>query len=811
MKTTNRPAFYRIHTLFVEAAFLTCTLLPAFFSSGKASGIEAQPLVPDAPGRLPQSIENRPVTPDMGCFWSIKYQPEDQSFASFKPFIDAVGPTNAFDVLSITLRDLTFFADNRAAVDATKEAVEYAFQHYGIRTVLDLDLRIARHDFEKARPDLALERLFFQNQELAAENEEIKFSFETSILTDHYSGAVPYFVRGARLVKAWGYSYGNDGTISPESVVDVTNAARWNHEQYFVANNPGYEIDPQVNKTLEVSFEKSALPANVAAVSVAVAFRYSYPDLFADETMELEKKIYESYRDVPALGGYKDEWGFLPNFNRTEALNEFWYTEKTAQAYASRFDGLSLIDDLFLASLPQSGRDRERVEAVDRYRRLCAERVVEFEQQSYELNKEIWGKDAFVGVHGTWYPWPNILEMRKNGIMWWKAPRDVAQTDEFVPFCIRNSMAKGCGSLWINMFYARQTPNYVTEHWTAAASGGRVHIHQIYPRDENSPKNPLDPKLLPIVEDAGIHKIREKVRMLNLVSNSQIDSPVGVIFGRLGASNPLRPEFCAVGVDICDRLAVKGYPSDLIPIDEIFTSRPDGTPRWTVKDGRLAYGDQKYEALLLYGESDAEKEAWDALRALAATTADCKTQFISVPADADAEAKDKYAAQALDVVKMAGIEPQTPWNRDPSVFSSGEESSVRPLRTTTSRFIDGTFLWIAATENDFGDPIVLDGEQVKLNHGKTSEPISVEANGVFSVRFDDAGKANAVVATEVKSMSVGNLSFTLSDAEVGDAPIDVALWRGENGEWRGVFQRKENNLPDSVAKLAPTWNYLRKR
>ena len=791
--------------MFATSIAFSVSLALALLTTGISFATEAEPLVPRAPGRLPPTIDGRPVTPDIGCFWSFKLDEND-----YKGLIDAVAPTNAFDVLLITQRNLSFFDDNKEAVETTNDAVRYAKEKYGIGALLDLDLRIARYDFEKARPDLAQERLIFDKKNVVDDAQTVNFTFESSPLNDHYSSNHPYYVRGARVVRAWACQVDENGVVVPSSIQDVTESAKWVKDQRFVKNTPGYDIDETVNGKLSVSFDKTSLPEGVTTVAVAVAFRYSYPDLFADETLELEKRLYEQYRNVPALGGCKDEWGFLPNFNRNDALNDYWYSEKMAQAYSLRFDGRDLVNDLFLAYQAQKGREQERVAAVDRFRRLCADRVVEFEIQNYNLNKEIWGANAFVGVHNSWFPWPNCLEMRKNGIMWWRAPRDVAQTDEHVPFCVRNSLAKGCGSLWVNMFYAAQTPPYVTEHWTAAASGGRVHIHQIYPRNENSPQNKLDPKLLPIVSDAGVNKIREKIRMLNLISTSQIDSPVAVVFGRFGAANPLRPEYLAVGVDICDRFSLKGYPADLIPVDEIASTRPNGAPKWNVKNSRLAYGDQEYEALLLYGENEVEKESWDALRALVAKTPGCKTKLVDVPAGVSAEEKDRLAEETITLLERAGVLKQTPWVADPYVFSLPEESSTRPPRTAFTRFLDGSLLWIAASESDFGDPIVMKKEKVELKGGKVSPEISVEANGVFSVRFDETGKLDAVVASDVKSLSVGDLSFNLSENEVGDDPVDVAIWKDSTGAWRGVFQRKNNNLPESLQKLIPVWNYLKK-
>ena len=118
---------------------------------------------------------------------------------------------------------------------------------------------------------------------------------------------------------------------------------------------------------------------------------------------------------------------------------------------------------------------------------------------------------------------------------------------------------------------------------------------------------------------------------------------------------------------------------------------------------------------------------------------------------------------------------------------------------------------IASTESDFGDPIVLNKEKIELKRGSYSPEISVVANGVFLMRFDDQGELDAVVASEVKSLTVGELSFVLSDDEIGADPVDIAVWKDANGQWRGVFQRHDNVLPPTLQKIVPTWNYLQRR
>lgn len=799
-------------------------------------GRACEPLNPTAPGRLPATLDGLRLAPDFGCFWGFGVDGDD-----YRGLFDVVEPTGAFDALTITLRSLPRFDGNAAAVAATKKAVEYAKER-GVGAILDVDLRIARYDFEAARPELSQERILFKELDLRtldADGGKAALAFEAPNLNDHYAGARPFYVRGARFVKAWRYRKNADGAVEPGSVVDVSAAFDVPTTNAPLEKNRIDFVDPTSRNRFDVPVERAKLDDVKTAngedaaksadktvgeneaksanggdfLAVAVAFRYSCPDIFADETLELEKRLYEQYRDVPALGVAKDEWGFPPSFDRQNRLDDFWYSEATRRAYSAAFgrDGalVDLVDDLFLAFRGQTGREAERIAAVDRFNRLCAERVLKYEIQNYQTTKEIWGPDAFVGVHCTWFPFPNTLEMRKNGVMWWKAPRDFAQSDEYVPFCCRNSLAKATDSHWINMFYARQVPAYIFEHWTAAASGGRVHIHNIYPQDENSPQHPLDNRLMPIVDDGGVARIRSKIRTLSLISDAPLDAPVAVVFGRFGAMNPLRPGFGKVGVDLCDRFSTAGFPADLIPIDEITSTTQAGEKRWKLSDdGYLQYGPQRYSALVLWGENDADAADFAALLELAGK--DCRTKIERIEADADAAEKDALAAEIIASLKEANVEPQTPWVLDETAFSVPEERSSRPQLVATSRFLDGTTVWIAAKENALGDPISLDGATVRLADGRDSTSISVDANGVFAVRFDADGTLDAVAAAELKSLKIGELAVEIPESEIADDPVDVAIWRRADGRLRGVFQRRENALPPSLEGLVDDWTFLKR-
>ena len=256
--------------------------------SGTVFTKEVPPLNPLAPDRLPTKVDGKSITPELGCFWSFDLSGDD-----YKNAVDLVAPYGAFDAMLLTNRSKNSIVGNRQEHKMTKKAVEYALNKYGIKTLVDLDVRIARYDFEKEHPDLAQERLFFKEANIDGEN--IAFEFVCNDLNDHYTGNLPYFVRGGRVVKAWAYDKNEKGEIVSESIVDVTDFASWDKNQYFVEDKRGLDVDSTSRNSLKIDFKNSSLLQKRAFITCAVAFRYAYPDIFADEILELERKIYKSY------------------------------------------------------------------------------------------------------------------------------------------------------------------------------------------------------------------------------------------------------------------------------------------------------------------------------------------------------------------------------------------------------------------------------------------------------------------------------------------------------------------------------------
>lgn len=164
--------------------------------------------------------------------------------------------------------------------------------------------------------------------------------------------------------------------------------------------------------------------------------------------------IIRNYSDIPLAGGMRDEWGFPPNFTRDKVIeNQFWYSKHYASAYAEKTGGRELLADLLLMYMGIKGQESERRMAINYYMEMNRQRNAALENDFYQTVKEVFGPDAAVVTHATWYPYPDRREYKKNGLDWWVTKRDWAQTDELTPFAVRTALSKKWDSpVWYNQY-----------------------------------------------------------------------------------------------------------------------------------------------------------------------------------------------------------------------------------------------------------------------------------------------------------------------------------------------------------------------
>lgn len=725
----------------------------------------------DASARLPAG-----VWPVIGCwFWGdAEFEPE-----GYKSFLDLAAAHTSYNLLTTSLRADKGELTDVKVHDQILAAARYARQR-GMGVVMDLDVRLARSAFRRQYPSELQEMLRLRETSLDAAG-TARLSIASERLADHYTYRMkPYLAVSGRLVRVYSYVRGAAG-IEPETLHDITASC---------------QVEEASEKQVRVAIPCAAQTAGRRACVMA-AFTHLTPDVFAPHLLSFQREILRQYADAGLAGACKDEWGFPPCFDGCPAKNDYWYSQAFAAAYAEGVGRRDLVADCLLMHAGFHGREAERQAAINRFMELCWRQNGAVEDDFYQAVKTLLGPTAMVATHPTWYPYPGTREFKKNGLDWWIATRDIAQTDEVTPFCVRTALAKKWGSpLWYNMFYARDVAAYEKAVWTHALGGGRVNFHPLFPT-----KSPPGWSLAPLLS-GGLTRGDCRVRLLNFIMRSPLDCPVAVVFGHACAMNWAGPAYDDVGIALCNRLWAAGYPADLIPTSEISRKSLVCDDR-----GGLRYGAQRYAAAVLYHPQferpDTARLFRDAARGPTALwcLGDWTADFGGQPFDGKAALPerifrpreiDSCAAAVIAELERRGVRRQV-FHVEPLKGFSRE--SAAPSTEGRCRLLDGTELIVAGSRDPAGDPIIA-ALEIK------GQKVEIEAQGVAAIRLGQNGQVEALAAGGLRRCVAGKFHLIL------DRPVDMALWRDEQGTIRGVLQDCDGAVPVVLAAITPHWNRL---
>ncbi len=444
----------------------------------------------------------------------------------------------------------------------------------------------------------------------------------------------------------------------------------------------------------------------------------------------------------------------------------------------------------------ERGGQRRRQASINHFLAMSTERNAEIERDFYNTTKKVFGPSAIVATHPTWYPFPGRREFKKNGLHWWQAPRDLAQTDEMTPYCVRTALCKKWNSpCWWNMYYSSNRADYDVEVWSSALAGGRIDYHPVYPRTQGMSFAESYRSLL----HGGLMRADCRIRLLNFITKSPLDCPVAVLFGHACAMNWAGPAYDDVGMALSDGLWRAGFPADLIPTTEI-------TDKALVvdDDGYVRYGSQRYRAVILYHPEFEEPS----LARFFAHASKGKTTLYRVGdwtrdfnGDAfpgnqtlprtmvvlpDADATTTTLSKRL---RQLGVESQAPATRTLTRF---QRQSAAPPARGRCHLIDGTVILLAGEKEVAGDPI-----QATFN--VRGHSVSVDAIGLVAVRISGDGDVDAIATGGLKRFHGPNLDIELPTR------IDLALWRDQDHVWHGVVRGLDGTIPEVLSRLTHDW------
>lgn len=364
-----------------------------------------------------------------------------------------------------------------------------------------------------------------------------------------------------------------------------------------------------------VRFHVEAGAVNGGKRSLIVpAVAHAIPDPYSPAIYRQFSFMLDRVRSFPLGGIANDEWGCdvcleIDPATGANYITHFPYSPYLSAAYEQR-TGRRLEDDLLYFRYAPSRNEGAGIRAVNDYIAVHRAKMVEINDWFYSKGKELFGEDAFIGVHPTLWGDPADFQydVLLNGLDWWEVKRDYAQTDEGVLVPTRLALAhKWGGNVWYNMFYSAFTlrlETYFRETWGNARYGGRTHY-----LGYECPHESCVLELYPPGYLESIAEMEAVVAQLNAFQTSQPDSRVLVVFGMEAATNwrisdPGRDVWTPRG-EVMHRAAAfakalfdGGYLCDFVPSTEI----AGGHVRL---DGRQArYGKQLYDAVLvLFPES----------------------------------------------------------------------------------------------------------------------------------------------------------------------------------------------------------------
>jgi hypothetical protein len=698
----------------------------------------------------------------------------------YKQFLDLHEKHSGYELLTTSIRHHVEVTEP-AVHDQIQRAAEYA-RARGMRMVMDLDVRLARQEFARQHPDELQEIVRLREVALSPAG-LATLEIPALTLADHYTptalGVRAYETVAARLLRACSYTTNASG-IDPGSIREISDRC---------------SISQADARGLRVSIR--AGPEDTGRIlCVLGAFTLFTPDVFAPHLVGFERRILQQYADVPLAGACKDEWGFPGRFSpRTDDL---YFSSAMAREYRRRRPGHDLVGDLLLMFRPHTGMGAARVAAINHYMEMNWQRNAEVENAFSASVKRVFGPQAMSATHPTWFPDPGTPEeVFKNGLHWWACRRDLAQTDETTPFCVRTALAKKWRSpVWVNMYYDRRSASYHEDLWRSVLGGGRLNFHPVYPPPENAKPDHLTTSLL----SDPVLAADCRVRLLNYISTAPVDCPVAVLFGHPSALNWAGPGFADVGMKVVNQLWAQGYYADLIPSSEIAAGQLK-----LAKDGRLQYGPQRYAAAILYHPgferpSTAKffRRVVNASQTAVFVVGDWIHDFEGHPIpegtlqrtkglDADAAAQ-----AAMEAVHRRGIAPQA----SGSFRQLGFPGSVMPNPAGECRLLDGTVILASGQKDVMGDPIQ------KTLHLRGQE-ITFDAVGVAAVRLDPSGRVEALAAGGLKRFAAPQLQISLPER------TDLALWRDTRGIWHGVLQGFPGPIPSELTRITTNWTRVR--
>jgi hypothetical protein len=371
---------------------------------------------------------------------------------------DALASRCRFSLVYISLHHTNYRYNDPAVKKALRFAAE-KLKKSGAKIVLDIDIRQEYDRFILENPGREAQIIVYISGRLdsggrAAATEKNKYFGR--------EGKGGKLCAPASVLGAWSFSKTGGSTFDKKTLSPVKTEYRDNGD------------------TTTFNFCGAAN----AYFTAAVCYSIRSVDISANEIYPYYRKMIEHFADLPLGGIANDEWGFDPQIESDEyrlyITKSIPYSGNIEERFLAEY-GKSIKDNALYLAYAAESDPFYSYSFVNEYTEFIRANMKNNNDWFYAEGKRIFGSDAFIGVHPTYWgdPYDCSPDIWHNGLDWWEVKRDYAQTDEYCVMPVRLALAhKWGGKVWYNMWYSggtQQVHTFFEEAWKSLKFGGRLH------------------------------------------------------------------------------------------------------------------------------------------------------------------------------------------------------------------------------------------------------------------------------------------------------------------------------------------------
>jgi len=382
-------------------------------------------------------------------FFAPNMMPE----ARFRGKIDTLAQQSKYTLIFLTERNGCDFYDIKTMHPVFEKLVAYAHQKG-----LKIGLQIWKDD----RPTLLenTDRLIQEGEVLLDQNGQGKYSVTAKGARDMN------LLLKSELFKIYAFKKRGDGFYDPAKLKEITTLAK--------VQSKTDEVDLTIDGG-----------ANLKDYTAYIMTQHYYNSCsnFSEQAKSIITNAFKAYADIPFDGIGLDEYKNLkiarqPVMESTHTVfRERLYSVGMAKRMKT-ISGMNLDQVLFDMRYVPEGKPEIRMKAINQYMSLVRMATLDVEAAVYDLGKEMYGKDAFIGLHSTFHNNLDKDEVWQTGVSWWNIKRDYGHTDEetSTPVQVGIGMSYPKNAMY-NMYYNKSLDRIWTKALTDLRYGVRTHYH----------------------------------------------------------------------------------------------------------------------------------------------------------------------------------------------------------------------------------------------------------------------------------------------------------------------------------------------